>query len=481
MTTQERWREACASVAAYLDADVDGEAWWPLVAALDPERSRPTVVVLNAGEGAFGACLAVFLGGRAAAVAILDERYFRPRGVDLSRLEAFAATFPAASRLVARRDAASGGQAAKVLRGLLDAPGCAVVAVEAAGLAALRAARLFARGSVERLVVGSAPPPPLDALRVHARARALYAPTRAGAFAAKDARDDAAAWLRGLRDACVGAGGAAAPGPAALAFAKDGGAPPDAATPLVLFLPDQLDALRADVEARVARFPKLALDDGAAAALVASAPGRYGAGGYAAAHYVKADPGAREPCFELEVGGARLGFVSIGFSEFGAAAAPGAAWPFRDVTRPYNVATVSRLVVLDGARGRGAATALLSACAAFHDLGVPCRVATRKRAVAEKVLARLGVLAADDAKAAAAHRATRADDAARAVVLFDPALAGVARRDTTPLAPKERGKNLTWNFWYTGAPLLHPTTRAPYAFVGGRARFAPADGPPEPP
>ena len=219
----------------------------------------------------------------------------------------------------------------------------------------------------------------------------------------------------------------------------------------------------------------------AAAALVASAPGRYGAGGYAAAHYVKADPGAREPCFELEVGGARLGFVSIGFSEFGAAAAPGAAWPFRDVTRPYNVATVSRLVVLDGARGRGAATALLSACAAFHDLGVPCRVTTRKRAVAEKVLARLGVLAADDAKAAAAHRATRADDAARAVVLFDPALARVARRDTTPLAPKERGKNLTWNFWYTGAPLLHPTTRAPYAFVGGRARFAPADGPPEPP
>ena len=196
---------------------------------------------------------------------------------------------------------------------------------------------------------------------------------------------------------------------------------------------------------------------------------------------VKADPGAREPCFELEVGGARLGFVSIGFSEFGAAAAPGAAWPFRDVTRPYNVATVSRLVVLDGARGRGAATALLSACAAFHDLGVPCRVATRKRAVAEKVLARLGVLAADDAKAAAAHRAPRADDAARAVVLFDPALAGVARRDTTPLAPKERGKNLTWNFWYTGAPLLHPTTRAPYAFVGGRARVAPADGPPEPP
>ena len=481
---RERWRAACDAVAAFAPGDVRCDDWFAVAAALDPSVKRRSVVVLRASDGLFGACLAVFFGREAVeTVALLDERYFRPGGIDLAPLVAFADAFPRASSLVARRDG-TGGQSTKALRGLLGED-CAVAGVEVPGVGALRAVRLFA--SVERLVIASAPAPTVDQVRVHAKARALYAPFAGAAFAAKRVRDDRAAWRSHLAAACAARGGARLAGALDVAFSSAGARfsseeEQGEEAPFVLFLPDQLDVLRRAVTRRVAGTP-VRLDDGAAATLVPSSADRYVEGGYSERHYVKAAPDPREPAFELrlDASGAQVGFVSIGFSAFGSAAADGARWPFSAPDANFDCATVSRLVVLEAARGLGAPRALLSACAAFHAMGVACRITTRKKDVAAKVLGKLAVLRADEAQARKAARATAADENARALVPFDPDAAERAFQATTPLAPRKRGRNLTWSYWYAGAPLVHPATGEAFAFVGGAARFAPVIVPPPPP
>ena len=91
-------------------------------------------------------------------------------------------------------------------------------------------------------------------------------------------------------------------------------------------------------------------------------------------------------------------------------------WPWAGDARIFDCATVSRLVLLEAARGRGALSALLCACDAFHALGLPCRVTTRKRAVAERALGASPVLAADEGARAQrrAAAATNLDAAQRA-------------------------------------------------------------------
>ena len=149
----DAWRASVAAVRAFFgDANwPDDTSWWAAAAAaLEPDSSRPAIVVLHASEGAFAACLAHRC--RVETVALLDERYFGGAGaasVDVSHLEGFADTFPGAARLVARRDG-SGGQSTKALRGLVE-PGAAVVAAAPlCGLAAVRAVRLFCAPPVSR-------------------------------------------------------------------------------------------------------------------------------------------------------------------------------------------------------------------------------------------------------------------------------------------------------------------------------------------
>ena len=120
-------------------------------------------------------------------------------------------------------------------------------------------------------------------------------------------------------------------------------------------------------------------------------------------------------------------------------------------------------------KGSGALSALLCACDAFHALGLPCRVTTRKRAVAERALGGSPVLAADEG-ARAQRRAAAAinlDAAQRALVPYD----FDSFKASTPAAPRERGRNGSWTFWYRGAPVVRPTG-GHYAYAGGDERFA---------
>ena len=139
-----------------------------------------------------------------------------------------------------------------------------------------------------------------------------------------------------------------------------------------------------------------------------SDPSRWTSGGYAAHHYVAADPQPHAACFEAEVAGARVGFVAIGAyggdgaeallpledeeeeeeeeeEEAGTHASPGGKKeraasdshlrPPRS-TRFLTAAQVDRLCVLPSRRGVGVKEALLRVADAFHALGLPVRLKT---------------------------------------------------------------------------------------------------------
>ena len=138
-----------------------------------------------------------------------------------------------------------------------------------------------------------------------------------------------------------------------------------------------------------------------------SDPSRWTSGGYAAHHYVAADPQPHAACFEAEVAGARVGFVAIGAyggdgaeallpledeeeeeeeeAEAGTHASPGgkkeraasdSLLRTPRSTRFLTAAQVDRLCVLPSRRGVGVKEALLRVADAFHALGLPVRLKT---------------------------------------------------------------------------------------------------------
>ncbi len=140
-----------------------------------------------------------------------------------------------------------------------------------------------------------------------------------------------------------------------------------------------------------------------------SDPSRWTSGGYAAHHYVAADPQPHAACFEAEVAGARVGFVAIGAyggdgaeallpleeededeeeeeeEEAGTHASPGGKKERAASdshlraprsTRFLTAAQVDRLCVLPSRRGVGVKEALLRVADAFHALGLPVRLKT---------------------------------------------------------------------------------------------------------
>ena len=140
-----------------------------------------------------------------------------------------------------------------------------------------------------------------------------------------------------------------------------------------------------------------------------SDPSRWTSGGYAAHHYVAADPQPHAACFEAEVAGARVGFVAIGAyggdgaealippeeedededeeeeAEAGTHASPGGKKERAASdshlrtprsTRFLTAAQVDRLCVLPSRRGVGVKEALLRVADAFHALGLPVRLKT---------------------------------------------------------------------------------------------------------
>ena len=462
------WQASVAAVRAYVGEerwprDYDAERWARVAAALDLDKPRHSIVVLRAGDGCFAACLA----HRCAAetvVALLDDRYFGGAGRDSIEAPGHLDGFSA--QLVARRDGA-GSTARRALRGLLE-PGAAVVAVDALeGLAAVRAARLFCAAPVERIVVAGVAP--AAAAKQHGRGKMAYAPDAEAFGIAAKALGDAGAWRDALRGACATRGAQITEG-LALAYAKpfEEGAV-DFDEPLLRTVADELAALKRRVDRRVTELPPIPLADGAAARLQPSTAARFVDAGYATKHYVATPPDRNEACFEMYIDGVPLGFVSVGATSFGGPCACDGGWPWAGDARIFDCATVSRLVLLEAVRGRGALAALLRACDAFHAVGLPCRVTTRKRAVAERALGTSPVLAADEGARAQrrAAAATNLDAAQRALVPFD----FDSFKASTPAAPRERGRNGSWTFWYRGAPVVRPTGGR-YAYAGGDERFA---------
>ena len=147
--------------------------------------------------------------------------------------------------------------------------------------------------------------------------------------------------------------------------------------PLLRTVADELAALKRRVDRRVTELPPTPLADGASAQLQPSTAARFVDGGYATKHYVTTPPDRNEACFEMYIDGVPLGFVSVGATSFGGPCACDGGWPWAGDARIFDCATVSRLVLLEAARGRGALAALLRACDAFHAEGLPCRVVAR--------------------------------------------------------------------------------------------------------
>ena len=182
------------------------------------------------------------------------------------------------------------------------------------------------------------------------------------------------------------------------------------------------------------------------------AANRWSQGGYAAEHYVEADPGPHGVCYEavcVDARGAALpgaaregvGFVSIAAHERGdrenrdearargsetdvSKATDGREAPFG---RLLTHATIERLCVKDGFRGVGVARTLLRAADGFHACGVPVRVKTaseRARASFAKMPDALAFVGFKDPTIAGVNK-TRA---ARTVVVVDDA-SGAGRGD----------------------------------------------------
>ena len=143
--------------------------------------------------------------------------------------------------------------------------------------------------------------------------------------------------------------------------------------PLLRTVADELAALKRRVDRRVTGLPPTPLADGASAQLQPSTAARFVDGGYATKHYVATAPDRNEACFEMHIDGVPLGFVSVGATSFGGPCVCDGGWPWAGDARIFDCATVSRLVLLEAARGRGALSALLCACDAFHAEGLPCR------------------------------------------------------------------------------------------------------------
>ena len=465
----DAWQASVAAVRDFVGEqkwpqDYDSERWARAAAALDLDRPRPCIVVMRAGDGCFAACVA----HRCAAttVALLDDRYFGGAGRD--SIEAPDHLDALSSKLIARRDGA-GSTARRALRGLFE-PGAALVAVDALeGLTAVRAVRLFCAAPVERIVVESVAP--AAAAKLHGRGHRSYAPdAQAFGIGAKFLGEDVVAWRDALRGVCATQGTVVTDG-LDLAYAKpvkEGAV--DLNAPLLRNVADELAALKRRIDRRIIALPPTQLADGAAALLKPSTADHFVDGGYAGQHYVPTPPDRNEACFEMRIDGVPCGFVSIGATSFGGPRTSDGGWPWAGEARVFDCATVSRLVLLDAARGRGALAALLRACDAFHAEGLPCRVTTRKRAVAERALGVSPVLAADEGARAKrrAAAATNLDAAQRAMVPY----AFDAFRASTPAAPRERGHNGSWTFWYRGAPVVRPVTGGRYAYVGGAARFS---------
>lgn len=430
------------------------------------ELSAPTVYVVNAGDGELAAKLR-----QCARLVLADRRYFQrtawwqhvePR---LRSLEARMDCEVVARRFPKKLE--------DCIADVVKEGNVVLVANEPDAAEALRIVRCFeaaaAKGPCAIVATGLQPP---STLLSWAARNVVFAPADGYAFSAREIRDGGC-WTSHVRAACE----CVASGDQRHDVALTGdiwrvvalqARPCRPCGPVLMFPPEQLD----DVKRRAGQHetPTSLLRDGTRVRLIASTAGRYVEGGYAACHYVKTPPDERDVCYELQTSDESIAFLSIGATQFNGRD----DWPFAVPERPLDVACVSRLVVLEPWRRKGALDPLLrGACDVFHRIGLPCRVTTRKDEVAAKVFRRCTLLAEEDAprRRRLARKASEAATHSRAIVPYEAN--DLFFQTITPTRPKARGKNIGFTFWYVGTPVRHPRSGHPFTFVGGSVRFAP--------
>ena len=206
--------------------------------------------------------------------------------------------------------------------------------------------------------------------------------------------------------------------------------PDDPIQRLALGVAEQLDDVSHRVRAFVsARERELALDDGTVVRLIPSSPERWSEGGYAALHYVSANPEPRGVYYEVEVAasGARVGYVSMRALQSDPKA--DTMYPFSSPDFVFTSAQVDRLCVAPDARGRGVKEILLrDACDGFHALGLPVRIKTAKESVVAS-FRRCALLAFDRVKDPKAHGVRKTRGTKSVVVLPTANRGGRWRRD----------------------------------------------------
>lgn len=435
------------------------------------ESSCSSVYVINAGDGELASKL-----GQCARLVLADRRYFQ-RTAWWQQVEPRLRSLEARldCEVVARRFPK---KLEDCIADVVKEGSVVLVANEPEAAEALRVARCFeAVAAAGRCAIVAAGLQPPSTLLSWAARNVVFAPADGYAFSAREVRDGAeGCWTRHVRAACacVASGELRYDQPAPTGdiwrVVASQARPCRPGGPVLRFPREQLD----DVKRRALQHetPTWLLRDGSTrVSLVASTAGRYVEGGYAACHYVKTPPDERDVCYELATRDESMAFVSIGATQFNGRD----DWPFAVPERPLDVACVSRLVVLEPWRRRGALDPLLrGACDVFHRMGLPCRITTRKDEVAAKVFRRCALLAEEDAprRRKLARQASEATTHARAIVPYEAS--NLFFQTITPTRTKARGKNIGFTFWYVGTPVCHPRSGRPFTFVGGNVRFAPA-------
>ena len=170
---------------------------------------------------------------------------------------------------------------------------------------------------------------------------------------------------------------------------------PSSAYKIAFPVKDQMAAASASVYAHVAAATKtkktttttgssaLTLRDGTKVDIVQSSPERWTQGGYAAEHYVSANPQPHGAYFELRDvdTGANVGYIACSVLQRAENDVDG-RFPFSSVDSVFTSANVDRLCVLTTHRRRGVKEILLRAVGdAYHAMSLPLRIKTAKESV----------------------------------------------------------------------------------------------------
>jgi hypothetical protein len=438
------------------------------------------IIIVQAGAGAFArkACCALSPcsvprgeASQPSKIVLLDSRYFVGGGVDkniLAEMEAFEeerGTAPGGPLLLVKRLPGSLKERKAMLHSLLTNDSYESVAMfspeSTEATLALELVHIFVEDvanstccKVGCISLAGCDPPSPPKLRAHAEDNFVYLCGLPGAFSARGVRNAPLQWKTKVQRALC----ACQPDPFECGVrARFPCSCPRydlVDFPVIASRCDQLRHIRSLVFQLLSTIPI----DGNGAHLRASCPQRYVEGGYSAFHYVTVAPNDHEASFELFDGNRAIGFISIAAQHYAIEAHVG-TWPFKSDGQPLDVGSISRAVLLPEARGKSLFPKLLKACSLYHLLGIPVRITTRKREVAEHALSKVPCLVMDR-KSFRMKETERKSDVmqAYAIVPYNAELASNAQYFQTRAPPasmkSRRRRNEGFHFWYCASPVV---------------------------